>query len=270
MTARRQQDRAQHILLLGASGVSGLAFIQEHPSIPDTKPTKPYLTLYIRGAGRSKLTPVLASATSNDTPANKIRIVEGGLTDANAIRTALSADGDFPKVTVVISVLGAYMSLYYFLTRTKPTPISDAMNSTIIPAMREMDIKRIFVLSTPSAFPVPGESKQKSWGWYFSSLIPIVAVPQANAEMKGIAHAIMDNSSSSLERKQGLEATVFRVPMLSEGSGELEVRAFVIGGEGNTENRTLSRRSMARWVLKELEERKWVGGAPVLCNLVAS
>lgn len=268
MTARRQPSKPQHILLLGASGVSGLAFIQEHLSVTDSDPTKPYLTLYVRESGRSKLKAVLASATSNVNPASKIRIVVGELTNKDAIRTAMSTDGTFPKVTVVISVLGAYMSLYHFFARTKTTPIADALNSTVIPAMHEMDIKRIFVLSTPS-FQVPGEWEQMSWGWYFSHLLPVVFLPQGNAEMKGIAHAVMSNSSGTLKQKDGLEATVFRVPFLTEGSGNLEVRAFVLGGEGSTENKNLSRRSMARWLLQELEERKWVGGAPMLCNLVA-
>ena len=268
MAERRQQNKAQHILLLGASGVSGLAFIREHLSISDSEPTKPYLTLYVRASGRTKLTSILASATSDDHPASKIRIVEGGLTDENAIRTALSADATFPKVTAVISVLGAYMSLYHFLTRTKPTPLTDAMNNTIVPAMRELGVKRVFVLSTAS-FQVPGESQKMSWSWYFNHLLPVVFVPHGNAEMKGVAHAVMDNSSGRLEQKQGLEATVFRVPLLTEGNEKLEVRAFVLGGEGNTENKTLSRGSMVKWLLKELEERKWVGGAPMLCNLVA-
>ena len=266
MTARRQEGKVQHILLLGASGVSGLAFIQEHLSLADSDPSKPYVTLYVRALGRSKLTPILALATSTHTPANKIRIVEGGLTNANAIRTALSPDDAFPKVTVVISVLGSYPSLYYFFTRTKPTPIADAIRDTVIPTMREVGIKRILVLSTP-AFLVPGEDKQMSWGWYFNHMIPVVVVPQGNAEMKIIAQAVMDNSSGTLKQKEGLDATVFRVPMLSNGNRELEVRAFVLGSEGNTENKTLSRSSMARWLLKELKEQRWVGKAPLLCNL---
>lgn len=268
MTARRQREGPQHILLLGASGVSGLAFITEHLSIPPTDPAKPFLTLYVRASSRSKLTSVLSSATTTDTQASKIRIIEGDLTDESAICTALSANGIFPKVTAVISVLGAYMSLYHFLTRTKPTPIADALRSIVVPAMRAMAVKRILVLSTPS-FQVPGENKQMSWGWYLNGMLPVVVVPQGNAEMKGIAHAVMGNSLGRLEQREGLEATVFRVPLLTEGSRELEVRAFVLGGEGNTENKTLSRRSMVRWLLKELDEKEWIGKSPMLCNLVA-
>lgn len=268
MTASRRTTKSgpEHILLLGASGLSGLAFIQEYLDISSDEDSRPYLTLYVRGSGRSKLTPVLPSATTNDRPATKIRIVEGGLTDKQAVRAALSADESFPKVTIVTSVLGAYPTLYHFITRTTPTPIANAINKVIVPAMLELDIKRILVLSTPGAFPILKETEQKSWGWYFNSWIPYVIVPQGHAEMKGIAHAVMDNSSGQVNAKHGLEATVFRVPFLNDGKAELEVRAFVIGGQGNTENKEISRKSMVRWLLREIEERQWIGGAPMLCN----
>lgn len=258
---------SQHILLLGASGLSGLAFIQECLDTSSGGDSKPYLTLFVRGSGRSKLTPVLPSATTNNNPATKIRIIEGGLTDKQAVRAALSADDSFPKVTIVISVLGAYPTLYHFITRTTPTPITEALNNTIVPAMLDLDVRRILVLSTPGAFPIFEETKQKSWGWYLNSWIPRIVVPQGHAEMKGIAHAVMDNSSGQVKAKHGLEATVFRVPFLNDGKAELDVTAFVIGGKGNTENKVISRGSMVRWLLREIEERQWVGGAPMLCNL---
>ncbi|MBA7492322.1 hypothetical protein ES702_02872 [subsurface metagenome] len=227
---------------------------------------KPYLTLYVRASGRSKLTPVLSSAATNDKPAARIRIVEGALADKSAVRAALSADGSFPKVTTVISVLGAYMTLWNLITRARPTPIADAINNTIIPLLLEMDIKRILLLSTPPAFPIFRETEKQSWGWYFFSWHPVLVVPEGHAEMQGIARTIMDNSSGQLTVKHGLQATVFRIPYFNDGSPDLEVRAFVIGEQGNTESRFLSRRSMARWLFRELEEKKWVGGAPVLCN----
>lgn len=278
MATQRKQasEQPQHILLLGASGVSGLAFIQYQLSLTDTDPTKPYLTLYIRGSGRSKLTPVLPSSTTNDNPAPRIRIIEGSLTDKAAIGRALSPSSapntatSFPKVTAVISVLGAYMSLYYFITRQKPTPISDALTSTIIPAMLDQHITRILVLSTPTAFPVPGEAKAMSWSWYFQNMIPTVVVPQGSAEMKGIGNAVLDNSDrKTLRPKRGLEATVFRVPMMTsdDEEGRREVRAFELGGKGNTERKDLSRASMVRWLVEELERKEWVGGAPMLCNV---
>lgn len=268
MAISRRAAKLQHILLLGASGLSGLAFIQEYLEISDDG-TKPYLTLYVRKSGRAKLATVLDSTKADDNPKAKIRIVEGELDDSRAIQKALAADDSRPQVTTVISVLGAYMSLYYFLTRMKPTPITDALNDTIIPAMNELQITRILVLSTASAFPLAEEKERQSWGWYSHNLLPTIVVPQGSAEMKGIAHAVLDGSHGRINSKHGLEATVFRVPFLNDERGDLDVRAFVIGGQGNTENKTLSRRSQAKWLLAEVDNRQWVNAAPMLCNTSA-
>lgn len=95
-------------------------------------------------------------------------------------------------------------------------------------------------------------------------------VPQGSAEMKGIGNAVLDNSDRvALRPKRGLEATVFRVPMMNneDEEGRREVRAFELGGKGNTERKDLSRASMVRWLFDELERREWVGGAPMLCNV---
>ena len=264
---RKSQPAAQHILLLGASGLSGLAFIREHLALPDIS-SKPYLTLYTRSSGRLKLTSLLPTARTSDTPASKIRIIEGDLSDAATVRNAFSADGrtGFPKVTAVISLLGAYPSLYHFLTRTTPTPIANAFKSTIIPAMREVGVRRVLVLSTPTAFLVPGEREKMSWGWWFHNLIPAIAVPQGNAEMKGIAEAVVRVRGGRLEVAEGLDVTVFRVPFLEDGEIGKGVIAFELGGVGATENKALNRGGMAKWLLKELDGRKWVGRAPMLCN----
>lgn len=62
-----------------------------------------------------------------------------------------------------------------------------------------------------------------------------------------------------------LDWTVFRVPHLNDGSADLPVWAGLLGPEykGSLE---LSRPSQARWLLKEIEERAWIKGAPSLGN----
>lgn len=267
-------NQTEHILLLGASGATGLTFIKHQLSLPDSS-LKPYLTLYIRSAARTKLASVLPVPTEQSSEStvlatHKIRIVEGSLTDSDKVVTALSSSGTFPLVTAVISLLGAYISPYYFITRSKPTPITDALTSVFLPAMSNLGINRILVLSTPSAFPVPSEAANMSWGWWFSNLIPKIVVPQGSAEMEGIAKAVLKQGVSEATTSQpGLRATVFRVPFLTnvEGSWTKEVRAFVLGGAGNTENKTLTRESLVVWLLEEVEKGRWVDKAPVLANL---
>lgn len=75
--------------------------------------------------------------------------------------------------------------------------------------------------------------------------------------MKGIANAVIG--------VEGLEATVFRVPFLTDEEGPKEVEAGVIG-QGFVDASSLARESMVRWLIKELDEKRWVGGAPLLCN----
>lgn len=55
--------------------------------------------------------------------------------------------------------------------------------------------------------------------------------------------------------------TVFRVPMLSNAA-PAEVHAGYMDSAGTY----LSRSSMVRWVIQEVDEAKWVGKAPILWN----
>lgn len=241
----------EHVLLLGGTGETGIVFINQITALGNSAPL---VTLYIRASGRSKL-----PATANDRP--NIRIVEGGLTDRAALKTALSADGSFPQVTTVISFLGAYMSLWYFLTRQTPHPIADAFSSTILPAMQEVGVKRILALATP-AFQYPEETKKMTWGVWLQLLMPKVVVPQGNAEMKYIANAVVEAGESDKD----LEWTVYRVPMLNHG----DANAVVSAGElfkDFTGTFDLSRGSLSKWLLAELVERKHVRRAPMVGNI---
>lgn len=88
------------ILVLGATGASGLAFIQVALNQPDP----PTLTLYVRSRGK------LPAGIEE-----KARIVEGNLTDEGALLEAMEG------VDTVVSLLGAYFSLSALLFRTNTT-----------------------------------------------------------------------------------------------------------------------------------------------------
>jgi hypothetical protein len=244
----------EHVLILGATGETSIVFLNQYLSL-NTK--TPLLTLYIRASGRSKLPKAVESCST-------IRIVEGGLTDRAALVEALSADGSFPQVTTVLSFLGAYVSFYYFLTRQKPTPITDAFNSTILPAMREVGVKRIFALSTPSAFQYPEETAKMTWGVWLGLLPPKVIVPQGNAEMAGIAQAVILAGAADSQ----LEWTVFRVPFLTheDPNAEVSVGEMFKDFRGTTK---LTRGSLSKWLFAELTERKHVRRAPAVGNVAA-
>ncbi|KAJ7787167.1 hypothetical protein B0H14DRAFT_3581215 [Mycena olivaceomarginata] len=221
------------ILVLGATGASGLAFIQVALSLP----SPPTLTLYVRS--RAKLPAGVEK---------QARIVEGSLSDQDALSKALEG------VDTVVSVLGAYRSLQAFILRTTSTPIGDAFPG-ILSAMRAKGVKRIFALSTPSFSP--DSSEVFSRGWSAFTFMPKVVVPQANAEMVAIAEAVT--------AADDLDWTVFRIPHLTDKAADLPVAAGLLGPDykGTFD---LSRASLALWILKEIEERKWVKKAPLLAN----
>ncbi|KIV79769.1 hypothetical protein PV11_07313 [Exophiala sideris] len=242
----------QHILLFGATGASGLAFLDAYSE----SARKPKLTLYIRPKSTSKL-PQWATNKSG------IRIVEGNLDDEQALRTALSPSQDqsFPAVTTIISFLGAYLSLQAVFTRDQSHPIADAFQRAILPAMRDCKVSRILVLSTPTAFSLPDERNKMSWKWWFYTMIPLLLAPQGNAEMKGIAEAVVRAGA----KDDKLEWTVFRVPHLTDDNPPAKVIAGSLDRpfEGGTD---LSRGSLVRWVLGEVDEKNWVRRAPLLAN----
>jgi len=222
----------QRILLLGATGGSGLAFIKEAIA----SPCPPDLTLYVRSP--SKLPPDIKSHA---------RVVTGSLSDKEALATAM--DG----IDTVVSVLGAYVSLSAFVWRTTKTPIAEDIK-TVLEVMKSKGVRRILALSTPSYYVHPETRSLFMSAWL---LMPPLLVPQGNAEMVAIAKAVA--------AEEDLDWTIFRVPHLNEGNADLPVWAGLLGPEykGSLE---LSRASQARWLLKEIDERAWIRGAPALGN----
>lgn len=126
----------------------------------------------------------------------------------------------------------------------------------VFSAMRRAGLRRILVLSTPSGYKPEGETL--SWSWTFLAVImPRAAAPQGDAEMRGIAEVTV--------RQDDLDWTVYRIPHLNELEDDKEVVVGLINSEyrGTTE---LSRLSLAKWILKELEEKRWIKQAPMVSN----
>lgn len=78
--------------------------------------------------------------------------------------------------------------------------------------------------------------------------------------------AIAKNVIEAGKENPELEWTVFRIPHLTEASADLPVAAGFLGDAKYKGSLSLSRLSQARWILKEIGERKWVRQAPVLGN----
>ncbi|KAJ5219991.1 NAD(P)-binding protein [Penicillium chermesinum] len=219
------------------TGGSGLAFIQEalDLSLP------PRLVLYVR-------TPFKLPESITTHP--KVIVVKGELSDQEALDFAMKSN----SVTSVISFLGAYISPSAIITRPKHTPIGDSFPG-IMQAMRANCVRRIMALSTPSYW-IDGKDVS-TWRISAFAALPKIFVPQGNAEMVKVAQEVAGADD--------LDWTVFRVPHLSDGPGNLPVYAGYASPhhEGSL---NLSRRSLGRWALEELRDPKWIKGVPFLGN----
>jgi nucleoside-diphosphate-sugar epimerase len=220
-------------------GGSGLAFIEVALSLP--KP--PNLVLYVR-------TPSKISSNISKNP--NVSVVKGDLSDFDALNSAMKTH----TVTTVASFLGAYVSISAMLTHPTDTPIADSF-PTIIRAMEANGVKRIFALSTPSYW-VDGRDVSTWKMSIVGGFMPKLFVPQGRLEMIKIAKTLSESTAD-------LDWTVFRVVHLTDGPADLPVWAGYIG-PSHKGGLNISRRSQARWVLGEIQDRKWVKEFPVLGN----
>ena len=67
--------------------------------------------------------------------------------------------------------------------------------------------------------------------------------------------------------------TVFRVPLLygteldeNTGTEGEEVEACYVGDEKGRDGLWLDRGRLARWILGELDDHKWIGACPMVAN----
>ena len=180
-----------------------------------------------------------------------VSVVSGDLSDYTKLYDAMSQH----RVTTVVSFLGAYISASAIVTRSKETPIADSF-PIIMNAMRASGVKHMMTLSTPSYWVE--EKDVATWTLSMYGLMPKILAPQGNAEMIGIAKHVAAADPST-------EWTIFRIPHLTDGPADLPVYAGY-AGPSNEGSLSLSRRSMARWVLGEIHEQKWTREAPLLGN----
>lgn len=129
------------------------------------------------------------------------------------------------------------------------------------------------ILSTAS-YSVREDKTSFKW-WIVVCIIWLLA-GSAYAEINGISKATASLPSDKVEwtlfrsvdwlqNSDRPNETYFpcRVPILTKSEAK-PVRASFLGD--GTDGLLLSRQSAAVWILQELHERKWIGGAPSLSN----
>ena len=114
--------------------------------------------------------------------------------------------------------------------------------------------KRALFLSTPS-YTAAGDKWSLKWSLVIGLLWLLV-----RSLYFDVVNAAGFIASQPVE---GLRWTLFRVPNLRSGPACPAKAAFK--GDGN-DGWNLERKSLAEWVLLEMEQEKWVGKAPIIFN----
>ncbi|KAK9782244.1 hypothetical protein SCARD494_13746 [Seiridium cardinale] len=240
-----------HILVIGATGPTGVEFCNKALDEGHS------LTLYVRNPDK-----LPAKISDNDA----ITVIKGTLEDKVSLEKAVASGP-----TIFVSFAGPVMgskgtvrcaSPSYGISGRTPSapllmpakPVTDSLK-TIFPLLIANNYKRAMVLGTPS-FTAPQDAGALKWK--LSVLLIKVIGGSAYEEFSGLGAVV-----SSYDTAQ-LKWTLFRVPFLGNGP-EKPVNATYTGS--GTDGMFLSRKSIAAWVLKEMNDgSEWIGKTPVLSN----
>ncbi|QIW95697.1 hypothetical protein AMS68_001215 [Peltaster fructicola] len=220
-----------HILVVGATGPSGVAFI-------DTALQAGHeLTIYARS-------PKKLSWEVLNNP--KVHLVEGSFEDADAARKAVVCGAE-----ALVSCAGPV-----FGNSTKGTPIADfyARIYKLIQSEDGSKIRRCLILSTPS---YPSSKDGSSLRLY---LIVMVIWTLVNFMYNEI---IASSKVTAAQPADQIGWTIYRVPILTNSAA----RPVHAGYKGDGKDGIfLSRQSLAVWLVQELKDSKWIGQEPLLSD----
>ena len=138
-------------------------------------------------------------------------------------------------------------------------PITQALK-TLYTHLLTHTYTRILTLSTAS-YSAPEDTRSLKW-WVAINMYVRVIGGDAYDEVRGMAQATVDLGEQ-------IRWTVFRVPLLSGkmlGESKGEVEACYVGDKKGRDGLWLDRGRLARWILVEVEEGKWVGTCPIVSN----
>lgn len=116
------------------------------------------------------------------------------------------------------------------------------------------------ILSTAS-YSAPQDSRSLKWFMAINCYIKVIG-GDTYEEITGMA-------KETVKLGDRVGWTVFRVPLLKGkrlGENEGGVNAVFVGDKGGRDGLGLDRGRLARWILRELGEGKWVGMCPMLAN----
>ncbi|EIM22653.1 hypothetical protein WALSEDRAFT_68096 [Wallemia mellicola CBS 633.66] len=215
-----------HFLVLGGTGAIGTLFT--HKALVEGH----RLTLYARNP--SKLSDSLRAQ-------EKLDVIEGELSDMVALETAAKCGAD------------AFISCAGPLSGSQGTPITDCY-AKLLPLLASNGVHRAIMLCTPS-FSQPEDSFSLLWsfGRVFMRLLHFTEFN----EMVSVGELV------TLRSPADMTWTLFRVGGLTDGA-EKNTTATMLGS--GKDHVTISRESVAAWLLKEIKDSQWKLKAPYICN----
>jgi putative NADH-flavin reductase len=181
---------------------------------------------------------VLARTPSKlDVAHERLRVVAGDVQDPVAVSEAIAGS------SAVVSVLGP----------TQNTPDYQVSRGTahVIEAMRTHGVRRLVVSAGAG---VGGDGDQPKLVDHLISFVLKLAARHVLADMTRTVDAV---------RASGLDWTVVRVPMLTDGPPTGTIRVGLVGV--NTGPR-IARADMARFMLEQVHDASNVGASPVISN----
>jgi len=169
-------------------------------------------------------------------------IIEGDARDGDAVAKALTGcEG-------VISALGTKLSLLH-----KETLLSKA-TGVLIEAMRKRGIKRLVCITGIGA----GDSHGHGGFLYDNIAQPLL--------LRSTYHD-KDRQEDEI-RESGLDWTIVRPTNLTDGPATGAIRALT--DLTDFHGGSIARADVARFLIKELEERRWAGQSPVITSAGAA
>ncbi|KAK7692831.1 hypothetical protein QCA50_004466 [Cerrena zonata] len=219
------------VLILGATGPSGILIVKEFfRAYPDGS-----AALYVRNP--SKIPSELSSIPA-------ITVIQGGLTDSQALASAFKSGG---QIDAVVSALGPVPPF-------GGNPITEAYR-TIIPIMATNGCKRFIALSTYS-HPDPRD-KFSILNWLMVTTVWLL-IGTAQRDILTYSPLIMEECD-----KHDIDWTLVRVPILTMKEGQRTVAGYIGDGKVGV---ILSRVAAAEFFVKAIEGKEWVRKAPSLSS----
>ncbi|EIW77326.1 NAD(P)-binding protein [Coniophora puteana RWD-64-598 SS2] len=220
-----------HVLILGATGPSGVLFIREALAHSHA------VTIYARSP--HKLPEDLAINAH-------VTVHKGELDEEAALSDAM--DG----VDAVLSALGPNASF----TTSYPTdrPFGRAY-SLILRVMKEKNVHRLIALGTPS---ITDEEDRASLRFALATRLLRYVLNAVYEDVRAIGRTLRTEGTAL-----DIQWTIARVPMLTNATETRWHAGYV--GDGKSAF-TLSRAAFAAFVIHELEHNEWVGKAPAITD----